>query len=343
MSCAASSRRAPPERESRPFEFDPATVEFADLDSGTPTQSSVDVFWPRLIVNTRIGPGDLTVLPSPWRGEVASVPEPSYRVSPSVLIALLLGGALRPRSRRWRAAYAGWPRREAEPEPEPIVVPEFSLTPLEQALELLEDAARANGAADQRRSLELVAEVLAQRGDADGLAPAARELAWSPTPPPPEATKGLAARVRATLDAELRRLEADAGRRKPRPPPRQRPRRRPVLGGVARSGRSRAATRGRCAAGHEDGRAPLGHRGAAVALLAASVATARDLDPRTGACSDTAPGVVVLDLSLSILDDHSGIIRGPSSASSTPTFPSGLVVFSDVPYELLPPGTPPPS
>ena len=89
------------------------------------------------------------------------------------------------------------------------MLPEFSLTPLEQALELLEDAARANGAADQRRSLELVAEVLAQRGDADGLAPAARELAWSPTPPPPEATKGLAVRVRATLDAELRRLEAE--------------------------------------------------------------------------------------------------------------------------------------
>ena len=199
----------PPERESRPFEFDPATVEFADLDSGTASPSSVEVFWPRLIVNTRIGPGDLTVLPSPWRGQVASVPEPSYRLSPSVLIALLLGGALVLAVAGGGLAYAGWPRRETEPEPEPIVLPEFSLTPLEQALELLEDAARANGAADQRRSLELVAEVLAQRGDADGLAPAARELAWSPTPPPPEATKGLAVRVRATLDAELRRLEAE--------------------------------------------------------------------------------------------------------------------------------------
>ncbi len=203
----------PPERESRPFEFDPATVEFADLDSGTPSRSSVEAFWPRLIVNTRIGPGDLAATPSPWRGEVASVPEPSYRASPSMLMALLLGAALILVVAGGGLAYAGWPRREPAPEPEPIVPPELSLTPLEQALELLEDAARANGAADQRRSLELVAEVLAQRGDADGLAPAARELAWSPTPPPPEATRGLAARVRATLDAELRKLEAERRRK----------------------------------------------------------------------------------------------------------------------------------
>ena len=83
------------------------------------------------------------------------------------------------------------------------------LTPLEQALELLEDAARANGAADQRRSLELVAEVLAERGEEDGLAQAARELAWSPNAPPPAATKGLAARVRAALEEELRQLEVE--------------------------------------------------------------------------------------------------------------------------------------
>ena len=170
------------------------------------------MFWPRLIVNTRIGPGDLTALPSPWRGEVASVPEPSYRASPSPARRLLLGGAGLLALLGGGLVYAGWPRREPEPEPEPIVMPEFSLTPLEQALVLLEDAARANGAADQRRSLELVAEVLGERGDADGLAPAARELAWSPTPPPLEATKGLAVRVRATLDEELRKLEAERRR-----------------------------------------------------------------------------------------------------------------------------------
>jgi hypothetical protein len=203
----------PPERESRPFEFDPAVVEFVDLDSGTPSPSSVDVFWPRLIVNTRIGAGDLTAQPGPWRGSLATVPEPTYRASPNLLAGLLLGGALLLAVAGGVLVYAGWPRRRPEPELEALPEQEFLLTPLEQALELLEDAARANGAADQRRSLELVAEVLAQRGDADGLAPAARELAWSPTPPPLEATKGLAARVRAQLDEELRKLEAERRRR----------------------------------------------------------------------------------------------------------------------------------
>jgi hypothetical protein len=202
----------PPERESRPFEFDPAVVEFVDLDSGTPSPSSLEVFWPRLIVNTRISPGDLTAQPGPWRGDLAAVPEPSYRAEPSLLAGFALGGAGLLVLLGGALVYAGWPRREPEPVPDPIVVPEFSLTPLEQALELLEDAARANGAADQRRSLELVAEVLGERGDEDGLAPAARELAWSPTPPPPEATKGLAARVRATLDEELRKIEAERRR-----------------------------------------------------------------------------------------------------------------------------------
>jgi hypothetical protein len=202
----------PPERESRPFEFDPAVVEFVDLDSGTPSQSSIEAFWPRLIVNTRIGPGDLVAQPGPWRGDIAAVPEPSYRASPGLLAGLSLGGAGLLILLGGGLVYAGWPRRAREPEPEPVVMPEFSLTPLEQALELLEDAARANGAADQRRSLELVAEVLGERGDEDGLAPAARELAWSPTPPPLEATKGLAARVRATLEEELRKIEAERRR-----------------------------------------------------------------------------------------------------------------------------------
>jgi len=49
--------------------------------------------------------------------------------------------------------------------------------------------------------------VLAERGEEDGLAEAARALAWSPTAPGPDKTKSLAARVRAALDEELRQLE----------------------------------------------------------------------------------------------------------------------------------------
>ncbi len=79
----------------------------------------------------------------------------------------------------------------------------------------------------------------------------------------------------------------------------------------------------------------------AVGLLAASVATARDLDPRDrGLLPTGTSGVVVLDLSLSILDDNSGVIRKTLQSLVDSDAPVGLVIFSDIPYELLPPGTP---
>ena len=81
--------------------------------------------------------------------------------------------------------------------------------------------------------------------------------------------------------------------------------------------------------------------GGAVALLVGAVATARDLDSRDrGLLPTGTTGVVVLDLSLSILDDHSGIVRGTLQRLVDTNAPLGLVIFSDVPYELLPPGTP---
>jgi hypothetical protein len=81
--------------------------------------------------------------------------------------------------------------------------------------------------------------------------------------------------------------------------------------------------------------------GGAIALLAAAVATARDLDSRDrGLLPTGTTGVVVLDLSLSILDDHSGVVRATLQRLVEADAPVGLVIFSDVPYELLPPGSP---
>ena len=81
---------------------------------------------------------------------------------------------------------------------------------------------------------------------------------------------------------------------------------------------------------------------ASVLVLAAAVATARDLDPRDrGLLATGTTGVVVLDLSLSIVDDHSGLIRDTLQRMVEADVPVGLAIFSDVPYELLPPGTPP--
>ena len=198
-----------PARDSIPFAFKPARVEFVNRAGG---RGLLRAPFPRLIVNTRIVPGDLATA-APWRIDVTSVPEPSYRTSPSLLLALLIGGSLLLFACGGVLAWAGWPRHHlVEPVPEPEPEPELLPTPLEQALELLEDAARGNGAADQRRSLELVAEVLGERGEGDDLARAARALAWSPTAPRLEDTKQLALRVRATLEEELRQLEEERRR-----------------------------------------------------------------------------------------------------------------------------------
>ena len=201
-----------PERDALPFEFDPALVEFHNRTGG---RGSLRAPFPVLTVHTRVMATDLANA-APWRLDANGVPEPSYRASPSLLVALLIAGSLVLLVGGGALAYVGWPRRHIEPDPEPEPEPELLPTPLEQALELLEDAARANGGADQRRSLELVAEVLAERGEEDGLAEAARALAWSPTAPGPDMTKNLASRVRAALEEELRQLEEERRREEER-------------------------------------------------------------------------------------------------------------------------------
>ena len=81
--------------------------------------------------------------------------------------------------------------------------------------------------------------------------------------------------------------------------------------------------------------------GGAIVLLAAAVLSARQLDPSDrGLLPTGTTGVVVLDLSLSILDDQSGVVRRTLQSLVDSDAPVGVVVFSDVAYELLPPGTP---
>ena len=80
---------------------------------------------------------------------------------------------------------------------------------------------------------------------------------------------------------------------------------------------------------------------ASVALLAAAAASARGLDVRErGFLPRGSTGVVVLDLSLSISDRSYPDVRRAVRRLIRADAPVGLVVFSDAPYELLPPGTP---
>jgi von Willebrand factor type A domain len=81
--------------------------------------------------------------------------------------------------------------------------------------------------------------------------------------------------------------------------------------------------------------------GAAVALLLAAASSARDLETRERGLLPTGTiGVVVVDLSLSIAEEDYFQVRSVLRRLIAEDARIGLVFFSDVPYELLPPGTP---
>lgn len=79
----------------------------------------------------------------------------------------------------------------------------------------------------------------------------------------------------------------------------------------------------------------------ALALAGAGVASARGLEPRS---NELVPGgksgVVVLDVSLSIVAQDYAKVRAVLERLIESDNPMGLVLFSDVSYELLPPRTP---
>jgi hypothetical protein len=79
---------------------------------------------------------------------------------------------------------------------------------------------------------------------------------------------------------------------------------------------------------------------AAVALLAGAAASARGLDRTSSTSLPRASGIVVIDLSLSIGPRDYRIIRSTLRRLVDADASLGVVMFSDVPYEMLPPGTP---
>jgi hypothetical protein len=208
-----------PSGQSAPLEFSAARVSYAQPDRPD-ARGSIQVSWPVLTVYSRFAtagfeggrPGGAPT-GTPWRAETFSMPAVTHRVSPGVLVVVAGGLGLLFALAGVGLVYLAWPRREPalppEPEPEPVPL----LTPLEQALLLLEDAAREDGAEDRRRSLELVAEVLEEHDDARDLALSAKVLAWSERDPAVEDTSGLASRVRTKLleeAAEHRNGDGDA-------------------------------------------------------------------------------------------------------------------------------------
>ena len=188
-----------PPRESYQLEFDPLLVTYRLLKGGT--RDVVEQRWPILVTHSNVIASDLErreALTTPWRADLVSLPEPTYAALPSLLRWLLFGAALALALAGAALALLAMPRREGEPEPEPEPELEPALPPLELALILLTEEVRANGAADRRRALELVAEEMEAR-DELRLARRARAMAWSEETPTLAETSGLAASVREQL------------------------------------------------------------------------------------------------------------------------------------------------
>jgi hypothetical protein len=196
----------------------PATVTYDTVGPEAASGKRLSARWPRLVAHTRLDASALeppqlgsgsSPFESPWRADMVSMPPVSYRVEPETAriplyaaagVFALLGLGL---------AFVGRPSRR----PAPVVEapPPPVLTPLEQALAVLEDPVAANGAADRRRALELVAAELAGRGN-DDLAHTARRLAWSRQVPAVGSTTPLAEQARPALglDIETDTEQADA-------------------------------------------------------------------------------------------------------------------------------------
>ncbi len=208
--------RCVPQGRPLEWEFRRARVEYADRDG---VDHTFLLRWPVVVTNTRLVGDDFgrdDEYGTPWRADLKTIPTATYRLSPALLVALLVGGALALAAAGAWLAYAALPAPSLELPPEPEPEPPPDLTPLERALELLEAPNPVDGAAGRRRALELVADELHER-DAS-LAGSVRTLAWAAGKPAAAQARSLAVRVRAMLEAERERLEPTIAERNGAPP-----------------------------------------------------------------------------------------------------------------------------
>jgi hypothetical protein len=185
---------APPSRRAeRIYNFRPAHLYYDEPGEDEPRHLK-RVWWPRLETLTRISPSEpgLTfALRTPFRTTISSMPDVTYRISPTLLgTGLLLLAALLlalPGRFTW-----SWLRSRRKP---PLVEGAPELTPLERALVLVEQARESVDGEDRRRALEVLAVELDASERADH-AEAARRLAWSSAEPTPDAAGELVESVR---------------------------------------------------------------------------------------------------------------------------------------------------
>lgn len=168
------------------FAFPPALV-VADVDGEDKTLGRA--VWPPLRSLSRLNWYDSRVVGQgfPFVAEVAPLPEPAYRISPTALGLALLAGAL---ALLALPAWLLWDRRRRHAAATKVTRP--ALSPLERALALVEWASRRPSTGERREALEALAYEL----DEDERASKARETGWSPPTPEPEEMTELVSSIR---------------------------------------------------------------------------------------------------------------------------------------------------
>jgi hypothetical protein len=170
------------------FDFSLGRLDYVIIDQG---RSAQPVEWPSIEATSRVGPFD--VEQAQWRALTARPPEVSYRVSPGVLGAGLLGGAVLLLVVAGALAWQLVPKRMSEDVVETEA--ERRVSAIERALELALASSVNGGTPEQRKALERLARELGSEG-LDALTDRARRLAWSPTPPLRVEVEALADEVR---------------------------------------------------------------------------------------------------------------------------------------------------
>jgi hypothetical protein len=175
--------------ERRAFRLPAARVLYDDPEGETRTLTRAT--FPELVSVSRIKESDVPSFGFVFKTSETPLPEPDYRVSPTLLGAGLLVGALALLALP-AVLIVGWLRGRRPPPP----VEEPELTPLERALRLVEWANERENGAERREALEVLAVEL-EAEERPALAESARALAWSPAAPSGKAADRLVEEVKA--------------------------------------------------------------------------------------------------------------------------------------------------
>lgn len=176
--------------ERRAMRLRPARVLYEEADGKK--RYLANAAWPEVVSVSRLKESDIPEFGDfVFKTSVTPLPEPDYRISPTLLGAGLLAAALALLALP-AALIVRWYRRRR---PEPIVADEPEVSPLERALRLVEWTEGREDVRERREALERLAVELETSGRSD-LARSARALAWPATSPSPESAAGFVAEVR---------------------------------------------------------------------------------------------------------------------------------------------------